>query len=100
MLRSLTTRFGLHPVPAGTATDAAAPWWHQVTDRASAVFRRLCMTVRIEVHEGEDLIQALDRFTQLVQREHRRPWTKRRFGYFEKPSALRRKRRKMRTLRA
>ena len=58
------------------------------------------MPMRIEVREGEDLTQALDRFTQLVQREYQRPWTKRRFGYFEQPSALRRKQRKMRKLQA
>ena len=58
------------------------------------------MPMRVEVREGEDLTQALDRFTQLVQREYQRPWTKRRFGYFEQPSALRRKQRKMRKLQA
>lgn len=79
---------------------ARCPCCHEVTGRASAVSRRSVMTVTVEVREDEDLTQALDRFTQLVQHEYRRPWTKRRFGYFEKPSALRRKARKMRKLQA
>lgn len=56
--------------------------------------------VRVEIRDGEDFEHALDRFQQLVQSEFERPWTKRRYGYYEKPSALRRKQEKMRWLRA
>ena len=58
------------------------------------------MTITVEVRAGEDLRQALARFTQVADREFRRPWTKRRYGYYETPSALGRKRRKMRKLQA
>ena len=58
------------------------------------------MPVTIIVGEGEDLPQALDRFQQRVAREDERAWTKRRYGYYEPPNALRRKQRKMRQLRA
>ena len=57
------------------------------------------MTITVEVRDGEDLTQALNRFRQLVHREYGRSWTKRRFGYYEKPSALRRKQQKMQKLR-
>jgi hypothetical protein len=45
------------------------------------------MSLRVEAHIGEDLADTLDRFSQLVQRD------------YEPPSALRRKRSKMRRLR-
>lgn len=57
------------------------------------------MSLRVEAHIGEDFADTLDRFSQRVQREYERPWTKRRYGYYEPPSALRRKRSKMRRLR-
>lgn len=56
------------------------------------------MSLRVEPQIGEDLADTLDRFSQLVQHEYERPWTKRRYGYYEPPSALRRKRAKMRRL--
>jgi ribosomal protein S21 len=58
------------------------------------------MSIRIEPRVDETLAQTVERFTRLVRQEYGRPWTKRRFGYYEKPSALRRKRAKMRRLRA
>lgn len=57
------------------------------------------MSLRVEARTEEDFADTLDRFSQLVQREYERPWTKRRYGYYEPPSALRRKRSKMRWLR-
>ena len=58
------------------------------------------MTITVTVRDGEELTQVLARFTQVLDREVRRPWTKRRYGYYEKPSVLRRKQRKMRKLQA
>ena len=58
------------------------------------------MPITITVRAGEDLAEALGRFQQLVAQEYGRPWTKRRYWYYEPPSALRRKQRKMRQLRA
>jgi ribosomal protein S21 len=46
----------------------------------------------VVLRDGEDLETALKRFERYCRRDQRRPWTKRRYGYFEKPSALRRKR--------
>ena len=57
------------------------------------------MSLRVEPRITEDFADTLDRFSQLVQREYERPWYKRRYGYYESPSALRRKRSKMRKLR-
>ncbi len=53
------------------------------------------MPARVVVAEGEALSKALRRFSQLVRKIYGRPWTKRRFGYFEKPSILGRKRKRM-----
>jgi ribosomal protein S21 len=53
------------------------------------------MSAKVIVAEGEDLSKALRRFNQLMRKIYGRPWTKRRFGYFEKPSILRRKRKRM-----
>jgi hypothetical protein len=58
------------------------------------------MSVRIEPRGDETPARMIDHFMQHVRREYGRPWTKRRFGYYEKPSVLRRKRAKMRRLRA
>jgi hypothetical protein len=58
------------------------------------------MSLRVEPRDDETPAQTIERFTQHVRREQGRPWTKRRFGYYEKPSVLRRKRAKMRRLRA
>jgi ribosomal protein S21 len=54
------------------------------------------MTVKVVVRDGEPITQALVRFRHSVRQALGRPWTKRRFGYFEKPSSLRRKRDRMR----
>jgi ribosomal protein S21 len=51
------------------------------------------MSISITVREGEDLEQVLQRFRVLVHKERSRPWDERRFGYHEKPSAIRRKQR-------
>jgi ribosomal protein S21 len=56
------------------------------------------MPVKIEVRDGENLLSALRRFKRLVEATYGRPWTKRRLGYAEKASELRRKRRKMRRI--
>jgi ribosomal protein S21 len=53
---------------------------------------------RVEVPADEPFEAALCRFRKRVTHRFWRPWHKRRFGFYEKPSALRRKRRKMREL--
>jgi ribosomal protein S21 len=54
------------------------------------------MSVRVVVRDGESLAVALRRFKQMVHREYNRPADRRRYGYYEKPSELRRKRQKLR----
>ncbi|MBN8884975.1 MAG: ribosomal protein S21 [Rudaea sp.] len=49
---------------------------------------------RVEVQDGESIERALFRLRVAQAYEYKR-WTKKRYGYFEKPSALRRKREKM-----
>jgi ribosomal protein S21 len=66
----------------------------KVTGFASALFR--CFkVVKIIVREDESPVEALQRFTEAVDRTYSKPWYKRRYGYYEKPSELRRKKRKM-----
>jgi ribosomal protein S21 len=50
------------------------------------------MAVRIELQEDEPLDRAISRFKKSVQQKYRRNWVKRRYGYFENPSTLRRRR--------
>jgi ribosomal protein S21 len=50
------------------------------------------MSIRVKVGEGESLAQALKRFQERVQMAYRRPWAKPRPGFYEKPSAIRRRR--------
>jgi ribosomal protein S21 len=54
--------------------------------------------VRVVLHDGESLENALGRFNEAVRREYDRPWHKHRYGYYEKPGRLRQKRRKMREI--
>ncbi len=49
------------------------------------------MNLSVQVREDEDLEYALRRFQTHVDRELSIPWKRRRYGYYEKPSALRRK---------
>lgn len=49
---------------------------------------------KVTVEEGESIDKALMHLRHLQNYEYKR-WTKKRYGYFEKPSALRRKKRKM-----
>ena len=49
------------------------------------------MNIRIVVQEGESLSRALKRFARSEQLINGRPWAQRSFGYYEKPSMLRRK---------
>jgi ribosomal protein S21 len=58
------------------------------------------MSIKVEVRDDESIDEALRRFNELVRREFQRPWYKRRYGYYEKPSELRRKRKKMAWLRS
>jgi ribosomal protein S21 len=53
------------------------------------------MPAKVMVAEGEELSKALRRFRQQMSMVYGRPWTKRRFGYFEKPSVLHCKRKRM-----
>jgi len=53
------------------------------------------MTSEIKVREGENIESAISRFRKAVQNEYGRRWYKRRLGYYEKPSVLRRKKKKM-----
>ena len=52
------------------------------------------MGAYVVLQQGEDIDQALERFRHHCDRDQGRPWTKRRYGYYEKPSALRRKRKR------
>ena len=58
------------------------------------------MSIKVDVRDDESIDSALKRFNQLVKGEHSRTWCKRRYGYYEKPSELRRKQRKMARLRS
>jgi ribosomal protein S21 len=58
----------------------------------------MLFVVRVVLHDGESLENALWRFNNAVRREYDRPWYKHRYGYYEKPSRLRQKRRKMRSI--
>lgn len=49
---------------------------------------------KIEVEDGESIDRALRRF-QVAQAYEYKRWTKKRYGYYEKPSVLKRKRKKM-----
>ncbi len=52
------------------------------------------MGVKIELYEGENINSAIFRFNAKLEKETARRWYKKRFGYYEKPSALKRKRKK------
>ncbi|HTE18304.1 MAG TPA: 30S ribosomal protein S21 [Armatimonadota bacterium] len=58
------------------------------------------MGAYVVVREGEDLDSALTRFAGHCRRDQARPWTKRRYGYYESPSALRRKRKRWQEMKA
>jgi ribosomal protein S21 len=49
----------------------------------------------VEVREGQDLLDAIRKLNKQVREAHGRAWVKRRLGYFEKPTVLRRKRAKV-----
>ena len=53
------------------------------------------MAVTVTVEEGESIDLAIRKLSKKVKNELDRRWYKRRFGYYEKPSALKRKRKKM-----
>jgi len=53
------------------------------------------LPIRVTVHEGEDVAVAFRRLQKLVRRLQGRPSHKRRFGYHEKPSELKRKKAKL-----
>ena len=52
------------------------------------------MSRKVEVRDGESIEHALFRLRTTQAYEYKR-WSKKRYGYYEKPSALRRKRQKM-----
>lgn len=56
------------------------------------------MAIKVEIQDGEPIEQALRRLQTKVRAESGRSWCKRRFGYYEKPSALKRKAKKMKAL--
>jgi ribosomal protein S21 len=62
--------------------------------RRKQVRRKLFVGRRIEVEEGETIDRALWRLKVSLSYEYK-CWTKKRYGYYEKPSALRRKKEKM-----
>jgi len=64
---------------------------------ASAVKTQV-MSVRVVVREEESIKSALDRLRRHVKRLKNRPAHKPRYGYYEKPSELRRKRAKKEAL--
>ncbi len=54
------------------------------------------MTIKVIPDKDENISRALSRLNKLVDSAHSQPWTKRRYGYYEKPSVIRRRRKKMR----
>jgi ribosomal protein S21 len=74
------------------------PRCHTVTGSASTVTSMLPM-VQVRRRDGEDFDDFLFRFEKTLDRETGRPWNKRRYGYYESPSLLRRKKRKLRHIR-
>lgn len=56
------------------------------------------MTITVNVKDGESIEVVLHRFKKKVKHETDRRWHKRRFGYYEKPSILKRKAKKMKAL--
>lgn len=56
------------------------------------------MGIQVAVRDGESVQSALARLNRAVQRVEGRPSHKRRLGYYEKPSELRRKRAKKEAL--
>jgi ribosomal protein S21 len=56
------------------------------------------MTVKVYMDAGEPIEEALRKFNKKVKHETGRRWYKRRFGYYEKPSMLKRKSKKMKEL--
>ena len=57
------------------------------------------MPLQVSLREDESFEDLLDRFNNAVRKGYGRPWCKKRFGYYEKPSALKRKQNKMDKLR-
>lgn len=56
----------------------------------------MSMTAKITIQDGEDISSALSRFKRQVDLTYRQEWHKRRLGYYEKPSILKRKKMMMR----
>ena len=56
---------------------------------------RCFSVIKIVPHKGEDFERTIKRFNKAVRKEYDRAWHKRRYGYYEKPSVLRRKRMKI-----
>ncbi|MBI5961548.1 MAG: 30S ribosomal protein S21 [Chloroflexi bacterium] len=52
--------------------------------------------VQVIPREDENFEETLIRFRRAVRRAYERPWHKRRYGYYEKPGALRRKKNRTR----
>jgi ribosomal protein S21 len=52
------------------------------------------MGIEIKLRENEDIESAIKRLNDKVFRENGKRWYKRRYGYYEKPSILKRKRNK------
>lgn len=52
------------------------------------------MGLKIRIQDNENIDAALTRFRRKEQYEYKR-WTKKRYGYYEKPSILKRRRKKM-----
>jgi ribosomal protein S21 len=63
-----------------------------------SVHKTPTMTVTIKVEDGESIDLALRKLSKKVKSEMDRRWYKRRFGYYEKPSVLKRKNKKMKKL--
>ncbi len=54
------------------------------------------MTIRVEIREGENLKEAVNKLHQRVNMMFGRAWYKSRIGYYEKPSERRRRKRNLR----
>lgn len=61
--------------------------------------KRSLMAFKIIVGADEPIAAAVERFEQRRYFVYRRPWTKRRYGAFEKPSVVRRRAKRLRAMR-
>lgn len=81
-------------VSTGRPFQVSADKSVEVKDRQASVLKTQDMTVAISVEDGESIEFALRKLNKKVKHETDRFWHKRRLGYYEKPSILKRKAKK------